>query len=74
MLYLTLLSPVLAFPALLFMEWLEGWTTATINERPSEPWPRGETPGTSAPQPKRSRPRAGRPVRDAPLHSGLGGR
>jgi hypothetical protein len=74
MLYLTLLSPVLAFPALLFMERLERWTTATIDGRPSEPWPRGEKPETSAPQPKRSRARVGRPMRGAPLHSGLGGR
>jgi hypothetical protein len=74
MLYLTLLSPVLAFPALLFMEWLERWTMATINGRPSERWPRREKPETVAPQPRRSRERAGRPVRGAPLDSGLGGR
>jgi hypothetical protein len=74
MLYLTLLSPVLAFPALLFMEWLERWTMASIDGRRSEPWPRREKPAMSVPQPRRSRARAGRPVRGAPLHGGLGGR
>jgi hypothetical protein len=73
MLYVTLLSPVFAFPALLFLEWLERWTMASISGRPSEPWLRPEKPQTP---PRANTPRRARTasaVQRAPLHSGLGG-
>ena len=66
MLYLTLLSPVLAFPALLFLEWLERWTMASISGRPPEPWLRPEKPQTLAREARRIHGSAGSTVLHAP--------
>lgn len=74
MLYLTLLSPIIAFPALLFMEWLERWTMASIGGRPSAPWLRREKPEPAVRQGRLSQTRGAPAIRRAPVHSGLGGR
>jgi hypothetical protein len=66
MLYLTLLSPILAFPALLFMEWLERWTMASISGPASQPWLRAERPQRPAREARRSQARAASSVQHAP--------
>ena len=66
MLYLTLLSPILAFPALLFMEWLERWTMARISGPASQPWLRAERPQRPAREARRSQARAASSVQHAP--------
>ena len=74
MLYLTLLSPVLAFPGLLFLEWLERWTIASSSGPPSEPWLRPEKPQAPPRAATPNRGRAGSAVQRVPLHSGLSDR
>ena len=66
MLYLTLLSPILAFPALLFMEWLERWTMASISGPSSQRWLRPEKPQRPAREARRSQARAASSVQHAP--------
>ena len=55
MIYLTLLSPVLAIPALLLMERLERWTTVGPATEPSLAWTRRENVTTPAPHAARRR-------------------
>jgi hypothetical protein len=66
MLYLTLLSPILAFPALLFMDWLERWTMASISGPAFQPWLRPEKSQTPAREARRSYARAVSTVQHRP--------
>ena len=66
MLYLTLLSPLLAFPALLFMDWLERWTMASIRRPASPPQVRPEKPQTPAREARRIQVRAVSTAQHAP--------